>query len=81
VQVSPLIERIPWIMDTNRLVTIPDRLFAGFTSITHRFTIITFTCATSSPSVGASYGTLSLTLMTSGNSGNHSSRDVNLPLN
>jgi hypothetical protein len=31
VQVTPLIERIPWMMDTNRIVTIPDRLFAGFT--------------------------------------------------
>ena len=31
VQVTPLIERIPWVMDANRLVTIPDRLFAGFT--------------------------------------------------
>jgi len=31
VQVSPLIERIPWIHGYDRLVTIPDRLFAGFT--------------------------------------------------
>jgi hypothetical protein len=29
VQVTPLIERIPWFMDANRLVTIPDWLFAG----------------------------------------------------
>jgi len=31
VQVTPLIERIPWTVDTNQVVTIPDRLFAGFT--------------------------------------------------
>ncbi len=31
VQVTPLIERIPWKMNVNRQVTIPDRLFAGFT--------------------------------------------------
>jgi hypothetical protein len=31
VQVTPLIERIPWTVDTNSVVTIPDRLFAGFT--------------------------------------------------
>jgi hypothetical protein len=29
IQVSPLIERIPWFMDANRMVTIPDWLFAG----------------------------------------------------
>ncbi len=29
VQVTPLIERIPWSIDANRFVTIPDRLFAG----------------------------------------------------
>ena len=31
VQVTPLIERIPWRIDANQVVTIPDRLFAGFT--------------------------------------------------
>jgi hypothetical protein len=30
VQVTPLIERIPWKINANRQVTIPDRLFAGF---------------------------------------------------
>ena len=30
VQVTPLIERIPWKIDANHHVTIPDRLFAGF---------------------------------------------------
>ena len=29
VQVTPLIERIPWMINVNRQVTIPDRLFAG----------------------------------------------------
>ena len=37
VQVTPLIERIPWIMDANRTVTIPDRLFAGFTEYDNAF--------------------------------------------
>jgi len=30
VQVTPLIERIPWSIDSDSVVTIPDRLFAGF---------------------------------------------------
>jgi hypothetical protein len=30
VQVTPLIERVPWKINLNRQVTIPDRLFAGF---------------------------------------------------
>lgn len=30
VQVTPMIERIPWTIDANYHVTIPDRLFAGF---------------------------------------------------
>ena len=30
VQVTPMIERIPWTIDANYKVTIPDRLFAGF---------------------------------------------------
>jgi hypothetical protein len=31
-QVSPLIERIPWTINPNLQVTIPDRLFAGYTT-------------------------------------------------
>jgi len=30
VQVTPMIERVPWKIDANKHVTIPDRLFAGF---------------------------------------------------